>query len=191
MHGIEPYWRWRDLYKAEEDEYSPFFEREYSEFEFTHAIYDHAIHPQWDYIGSPTLFIKILFVDYDDGMAVIELLGEWNDTINNDIMFFKRDVIDALTKNGVYRFIIIGENVLNFHGQSEDYYDEWFNDIIDEGGWIAFVNFNAHVLEEMMSENIHYYMHSNQELQSLNWRKYSPDKLLVLVEDKLLRALHS
>lgn len=191
MHGIEPYWRWRDLYKAEEDEYSPFFEREYSEFEFTHAIYDHAIHPQWDYIGSPTLFIKILFVDYDDGMAVIELLGEWNDTINNDIMFFKRDVIDALTKNGIYRFIIIGENVLNFHGQSEDYYDEWFNDIIDEGGWIAFVNFNAHVLEEMMSENIHYYMHSNQELQSLNWRKYSPDKLLVLVEDKLLRALHS
>ncbi|MBL6876258.1 MAG: hypothetical protein ISR01_05630 [Chitinophagales bacterium] len=191
MHGIEPYWRWRDLYKAEEDEYSPFFEREYSEFEFTHAIYDHAIHPQWDYIGSPTLFIKILFVDYDDGMAVVELLGEWNDTINNDIMFFKRDVIDALTKNGIYRFIIIGENVLNFHGQSEDYYDEWFNDIIDEGGWIAFVNFNAHVLEEMMSENIHYYMHSNQELQSLNWRKYSPDKLLVLVEDKLLRALHS
>ena len=191
MHGIEPYWRWRDLYKAEEDEYSPFFEREYSEFEFTHAIYDHAIHPQWDYIGSPTLFIKILFVDYDDGMAVIELLGEWNDTINNDIMFFKRDVIDALTKNGVYRFIIIGENVLNFHGESEDYYDEWYNDIIDEGGWIAFVNFNAHVLEEIMSENIHYYMHSNQELQSLNWRKYTPDKLLVLVEDQLLRALHS
>tara|TARA_B110000483_G_scaffold26049_1_gene31076 strand:- start:30353 stop:30928 length:576 start_codon:yes stop_codon:yes gene_type:complete len=191
MHGIEPYWRWRDLYKAEEDEHSPFFEREYSEFEFTHAIYDHAIHPQWDYIGSPTLFIKILFVDYDDGMAIIELLGEWNDTINNDVMFFKRDVIDALTKNGVYRFIIIGENVLNFHGESEDYYDEWYNDIIDEGGWIAFVNFNAHVLEEIMSENIHYYMHSNQELQSLNWRKYSPDKLLVLVEDKLLRALHS
>ena len=191
MHGIEPYWRWRDLYKAEEDEYSPFFEREYSEFEFTHAIYDHAIHPQWDYIGSPTLFIKILFVDYEDGIAVIELLGEWNDTINNDIMFFKRDIIDALTKNGIYRFIIIGENVLNFHGQSEDYYDEWYNDIIDEGGWIAFVNFNMHVLEEMMSENIHYYMHSNQELQSLNWRKYSPDKLLVLVEDKLLRALHS
>ncbi len=191
MHGIEPYWRWRDLYKAEEDEYSPFFEREYSEFEFTHAIYDHAIHPQWDYIGSPTLFIKILFVDYDDGMAVIELLGEWNDTINNDIMFFKRDVIDTLTKNGVYRFIIIGENVLNFHGESEDYYDEWYNDIIDEGGWIAFVNFNAHVLEEIMSENIHYYMHSNQELQSLNWRKYTPDKLLVLVEDQLLRALHS
>ena len=191
MHGIEPYWRWRDLYKAEEDEYSPFFEREYSEFEFTHAIYDHAIHPQWDYIGSPTLFIKILFVDYEDGIAVIELLGEWNDTINNDIMFFKRDIIDALTKNGIYRFIIIGENVLNFHGQSEDYYDEWYNDIIDEGGWIAFVNFNMHVLEEMMSENIHYYMHSNQELQSLNWRKYTPDKLLVLVEDKLLRALHS
>lgn len=191
MHGIEPYWHWRELYKAEEDEYSPFYEREYSEFEFTHAIYDHVIHPQWDSIGSPTLFIKILFVDYDEGMAVIEMIGEWNDAVNNDIMFLKRDVMDFLIGNGVSRFIIIGENVLNYHGDGEDYYEEWYNDIIDEGGWIAFVNFNDHVIEELMKNNIHYYMHSNLDLQNLPWRKFAPDKLLILVEDKLLRALNS
>ena len=73
MHTIEPYFNWRDLYIASEDEKSPFYEREYNEFEFTHAIYDHLIHPQWDEIGSPTLFIKILFVDYDESFAIIEL----------------------------------------------------------------------------------------------------------------------
>ncbi|MFT4970513.1 MAG: hypothetical protein ACI9O4_002271 [Chitinophagales bacterium] len=191
MHGIEPYWRWRDLYIAEEDQFSPFYEKVYSEMEFTHAIYDHVIHPQWDFIGTPTLFIKILFVDYDEGVATIEMIGEWNDAINNDIMFFKRDIIDILIGNGIYRFIIIGENVLNFHSDSEDYYEEWYNDIIDEGGWIALVNFNDHVVEEMMNDNIHYYMHSNEALQNLAWRKFNPDKLLILVEDKFLRALHA
>ncbi len=191
MHGIEPYWRWRDLYIAEEDQFSPFYEKEYSEMEFTHAIYDHVIHPQWDFIGTPTLFIKILFVDYDEGVATIEMIGEWNDAINNDIMFFKRDIIDILIGNGIYRFIIIGENVLNFHSDSEDYYEEWYNDIIDEGGWIALVNFNEHVVDEMMKDNIHYYMHSNEALQNLAWRKFNPDKLLILVEDKFLRALHA
>lgn len=191
MHGIEPYWRWRDLYTAENDSYSPFYEKEYSEFEFTHAIYDHVIHPQWDEFGSTTLFIKILFVDYDEGYAIIEMIGEWNDAINNDIMFLKRDIMDILIGNGIYRFIMIGENVLNFHGDIMDYYEEWYDDIIDEGGWIALVNFNDHVLEEMWKDNLHFYVHSNNNLQNLAWRKFAPDKLIILVEDQLLKSLNS
>ncbi|MCB0510643.1 MAG: hypothetical protein KDC82_07740 [Bacteroidetes bacterium] len=190
MHALEPFWRWRDLYMAEEDELSPFFEREYSEFEFTHSIYDHAIHPQWDEIGSPTLFIKILYADYDEGFAVIEMLGEWNDVISNDIMFLKRDIMDQLIGNGIYRFILIGENVLNFHSDSDDYYEEWYNDIIDEGGWIAMLNFSEHVLAEFKGASLHYYVHCHEDLQDLSWRKFTPDKLLLLVEDKLLKALN-
>ena len=45
MHAIEPHYNWRDYYIASEDERSPFYGRIYSEFEFTHAIYDHVIHP--------------------------------------------------------------------------------------------------------------------------------------------------
>ena len=86
MHFVEPYFNWRGYYVASEDPLSPFFEREYSEFEFTNSIYDFYIHPQWDSIGSPTLFIKILMVDYDAAYAIIEIIGEWNDAIENDIM---------------------------------------------------------------------------------------------------------
>ena len=189
MHVLEPYWRWREVYTAETDENSPFFGREYSEFEFTNVIYDHVIHPQWDEIGSPTLFIKLLFADYDDGYAIIEMLGEWNDAIYNDIMYFKRDVLDQLIGNGISRFILIGENVLNFHPDSTDYYEELFDDIIDEGGWVALVNFNDHVIEDMKAENIHHYLQTNDALQDIAWRKFSPDKLIDVIEDRLLKAL--
>jgi hypothetical protein len=119
VHNIEPYYNWRSLYIASEDERSPFYNREYSEFEYTNHIYDFVIHPQWDDIGSETLFIKILFADYEDGYAIIEVIGEWNDCIGNDIMFLKRDIIDILIQEGIQKYIIIGENILNFHADND------------------------------------------------------------------------
>ena len=76
MHDIEPYYNWRGYYIAAEDPYSPFFEREYSEFEFSSKIYNYYIHPQWDSFGSQTLFMKVLYCHYENGFAIIELIGE-------------------------------------------------------------------------------------------------------------------
>jgi len=67
LHEIEPYFNWRHLYIADEDVKSPFSGRQYSEFQYTQTVYNFYIHPQWDDIGSQTLYIKILFVDYDMG----------------------------------------------------------------------------------------------------------------------------
>ena len=90
MHDIEPYFNWRNYYTAEEDKDSPFYGKVYDEFKYSNKIYNYFIHPQWDYIGSPTLYIKLLYADYEDGYAIIELIGEWNDCLNNDVMFLKR-----------------------------------------------------------------------------------------------------
>lgn len=122
-------------YTAEEDERSPFFGQEHSEFD--HAVYDHIVHPQWDAFGSSTLYLKLLFVDYDGGFAIIELIGEWNDLLHNDIMFLKRDFVEPLMGHGISRFILIGENVLNFHASDEEYYNEWYEEAADGDGWIA------------------------------------------------------
>jgi hypothetical protein len=187
MHDLEPYYNWRHLYIASEDERSPFYDREYSEFEFTNAIYNYLIHPQWDDIGSPTLFIKILFIDYDDGFAIIELLGEWNDCINNDIMILKRDIIEKIMAYGIDKFILIGENVLNFHASDDCYYEEWFEEV--EEGWIAFLNFRDHVLDEFRRQNIDYYMVSGGQLNELNWRNYSPQQLYERVKGIIGRRL--
>jgi hypothetical protein len=187
VHTIEPYYNWRHLYIASEDEKSPFYERVYSEFEFTNQIYNYVIHPQWDDIGSETLFIKVLFADYDEGYAIIELIGEWNDCINNDIMFLKRDVIDVMQRSGINKFIMIGENVLNFHVSDDSYYQEWFEEL--EDGWIAFLNFRDHVVKEFERENIDYYVLLGGKLNELGWRTLSPAQLYNNIEELVVKRL--
>ncbi|MGB0165778.1 MAG: hypothetical protein ACPF8V_02875 [Luteibaculum sp.] len=180
MHTLEPYYNWRSFYIASEDVHSPFYEREYSEFEFTHSIYDHAIHPQWDDIGSPTLFVKLIYADYINAVAVIEMIGEWNDCIHNDIMTLKRDFIDHLIDRGIRKFVLIGENVLNFHSSDDSYYEEWFDDV-DEG-WIAMLNFREHVIQDFQQANIDQYFVCGGKLNEMDWRTLSPEKFCHKIE---------
>ncbi len=180
MQDIEPFYNWRHLYIASEDERSPFYGREYSEFEYTNTIYNYLIHPQWDDIDSPTLYIKILFVDYEKSFAIIELIGEWNDCINNDIMILKRDIIEKIMEYGVNKFILIGENILNFHYSDDCYYEEWFEEV--EDGWIAFLNFREHVLVEYNKANIDYYILLGGKLNDVAWRTSQPQQLFDKIE---------
>ncbi|MFS8082482.1 MAG: hypothetical protein ACMG51_03445, partial [Ginsengibacter sp.] len=140
MQDIEPFENWQYLYNSEEDELSPFHGRDYSQFEFINTIYNFYIHPQWDEFGSRTLYMKILIADYEMHFMIIELIGEWNDAIENDIMTLKREVIDIFIRQGIYKFIIIAENVLNFHSSDDSYYEEWFEDIQEQNGWIVILN---------------------------------------------------
>jgi hypothetical protein len=175
VHSVEPYYHWRDLYIASSDECSPFYGREYSEFVFENKIYNYLIHPQWDSIGSKTLFIKILFVDYDDQYAVIEMIGEWNDTIENDIKTFKEEILDELIHFDIDKFILIGENVLNFHASDDCYYEACMEDL--EDGWVAMINFHKHVESEMKQIGIDQYFFMEGELDELEWRTYLPHQL--------------
>ncbi len=175
MQDIEPYYSWSHLYTAAEDELSPFYGRVYSEFEYSNTIYNYYIHPQWDDFGSSTLYVKILFVDYDIGYAILELIGEWNDAINNDIMTIKRDLIDLMIQQGIDKYILIGENVLNFHASDDCYYQEWFDDT--EEGWIVALNFRDYIKEEFNKNSIDYYLVFGGELDEMLWRIHSPNEL--------------
>jgi len=188
MHMVEPYYHWRNLYIASEDDASPFFERNYSEFEFGNHVYNFYIHPQWDNIGSDTLYIKILFVDYETKFCIIEMIGEWNDTIENDVMTLKRDVIDLMIDVGIDKFILIGENVLNFHGSDDCYYEEWIDDI--DNGWVAMVNFHEHVQLEMQNTGIDQYCIMGGEMDTLEWRTYFPDQLFNKVQNIVSNRLN-
>jgi hypothetical protein len=187
MHAIEPYYNWRDFYIASEDSRSPFFGKEYSEFEFTHAIYDHVIHPQWDDFGSNTLFLKVLFADYDLQFCIIELFGEWNDVLYNDISFLKRQLIDLMLAEGINRFLLIGENVLSFHADDNDYYAEWFDDIDD--GWIVGLNFRDHVLDEFISNQLDCFIAFGGGFNTFNWRVLKPLTLFERIESMVMKRL--
>jgi hypothetical protein len=187
MHEIEPYYKWRDDYIAAEDDKSPFYQTQYSEFNYDKQIYNYLLHPQWDYFGSDTLYLKILFVDYDRLFAIIELIGEWNDAIDNDIMILKREILESIISEGISKFILIGENILNFHSSDDCYYEEWFQEI--EDGWIAGVNFRQHVIDEFKSNNIDYYINFGGELDELNWRQLKPLQFYKKVEEQLTKRL--
>ncbi|MBK7475680.1 MAG: hypothetical protein IPN74_17695 [Haliscomenobacter sp.] len=181
MHDIEPFFNWRDDYIAAEDARSPFFGRTSDEFFYTHKVYNYFIHPQWDEFGSSTLYLKVLFADYDDGTAVLEFIGEWNDCLHNDIMYLKREVLEPMVEAGIYRFVLICENVLNFHGSDDCYYEEWYEDIQDEDGWICYINTLNHVEEEMKETRLQYYAHFGKEFSQVNWRVHRPKVLCQLV----------
>ena len=189
MHTIEPYFNWRDHYIASEDRRSPFYGTVHSEFTFTTKIYNFYIHPQWDDIGSPTLYAKVIYANYDEGFGVIELMGEWNDCIHNDIMFFKNNVLNHLMKEGIFRFVILGENVLNFHFSDDCYYEEWWEETADEGGWIVGMNFRQHVIEEMNKIALTNYIFLGGHFNNINWRTLKPHHLCRKIDEIIMKKL--
>jgi len=187
MHEIQPYYRWNQYYDPSVDEYSPFYGKEYNFDLYTDTIYGYYIDPSWDFMGSETLYMKLLYADYSRGFAIIEFIGEWNDAINNDIMHLKRNVVEQLTDNNIDKFILIGENVFNFHGSDDCYYEEWFDEIGD--GWIAAVNFRDFVLEEMKLYNLDSYVVVGGGLDIVNWRTMKPLYFFNVVSKQIQRRL--
>ncbi len=186
MQDIEPYYNWRHLYIAEEDEQSPFYQREYSEFEYSQTLYNYYIHPQWDDFGSRTLYMKILYVDYELHFAIIELLGEWNDAIENDIMTLRRDITDKMYMQGITRFILIAENVLNFHSSDDSYYEEWKEQLEDDNGWVALVNMPEQSLYDFKRARLTNYV----ELVNMEqWRTLKPEIIFQAIESEMMRRL--
>jgi hypothetical protein len=186
MHDIEPFYNWRHIYVAEEDPKSPFFGRKYSEFEFSQTVYNYYIHPQWDEFGSRTLYLKIIYVDYELHFSIIELIGEWNDAIENDIMELKREIMDLLYKQGIYKYILITENVLNFHSSDKEYYQEWYDEVSDENGWIVALNMPESTQQDFKKKKLHYFI----ELMELpEWRVYKPYHLFRKIDDELMKRL--
>ena len=124
--------------------------------------------------------------DYTEGYAIIEMLGEWNDAINNDIMTFKREIIDLLIREGITKFILIAENVLNFHSSDDSYYEEWFEEVTDEGGWIICLNMPEQTQYDFTRAKLNRYI----ELMSIpQWRTIKPDLLFAQLDNILMKRL--
>lgn len=186
MHDIEPFFNWRHIYVSEEDERSPFFGREYSEFEFSQTVYNFYIHPQWDEFGSRTLYLKILIADYEEKYAIIELIGEWNDAIENDIMTLRREITDELFKQGITKFILIAENVLNFHSSNDDYYDEWREQLEDDNGWVVIIDMPQQSQYDFKRSRLTNYV---QLIDFPQWRTLKPDIVFQQVDNMMMKLL--
>jgi hypothetical protein len=188
LQNIEPYDNWHYLYVSEEDERSPFYGREHNEFAFTQTVYNYYIHPQWDEFGSATLYMKVLMADYFEQYAIMELIGEWNDAIENDIMRLKRDVIDEFILNGINKFILIAENVLNFHSSDDSYYEEWSDDVSESGGWIICMNMPEATQHDFRKARLDNYINL---VNFPPWRTMKPELLFTQIDNAIFRRLNT
>ena len=173
MHELIPHSGWRTHYIADTDVNSPFYDNQGAPDNGNyHRMYDFIIHPEWDHVGCETLFVKLIFVDYQQGFGVIELLGEWNDTIHNDIMEFKRRLVDSLIEQGIDKFLLICDNLLNFHGAEDYYYEEWFQEI--SNGWIVFLNVREQIEQELINTRLSNYLWFGKRFILSSWRAQDP-----------------
>jgi hypothetical protein len=182
MQDIAPFFRWLDYYNPVEDKLSPFYKTEYNTMQYSNTIYNYYIHPYWDHFGSQTLYIKVLWADYEQGFAMFELIGEWNDALYNDIMYLKNNVVDLMVKQGIYRYVFFCENVLNYHGDDDSYHQEWYDDIKEDGGWIALVNTQLQVDNEMKRYHIDNYINFGDDYCDINWRPFPAEKVFEAID---------
>lgn len=192
LHHIEPFYGWLERYSHSSDEKSPFHQVEHNQFYFDRSINNIPAHPLWDDIGSESLLVKILFVDYDEGFAVIELFGEWNDLFENDYKLLAENCLTYLIDNEIRQFILVCENVFHIYIESDDYYQAVQDEL--EDGWICVLRPRQEILEEMEQYQISSYFYWSPVLDELAWRKLSPHQLYQIVKSRmgyLLDSQHS
>jgi hypothetical protein len=185
--GAEPFYGWLHLYNHEMDERSPFHGVEHNLFYFDRFVHDIPAHPLWDSIESESLLVKILYADYAEGYAIVELFGEWNDLFENDFRLLYENCLCFLTGEGVDKFIFICENVFYIYLQEDDYYQAFIDDISD--GWACLLRARPHVIEEVEKYGMGRFFYWSPALSNVEWRKLKPDMLCEYVEEQMRRTL--
>ena len=104
-------------------------------------------------------------------------------------MFLKRDIIEPMMSHGLSKFILVGENVLNFHAGDEEYYSEWYEEAADAEGWIALLNFREHVRADMKAADIDRYFLLGGQLDQMDWRTFEPEDLYEKVSGHVMKRL--
>ena len=187
LYTIEPFYGWLELYNHQEDERSPFHGVEHNLFYFDRSVNNIPAHPLWDQIGSESLLVKILYADYPEGYAIIELFGEWNDLFDNDYKLLAENCLTYLIDQGVNKFILVCENVFHIYLDQDDYYQALAEEI--ETGWICMLRPRTHILEEMEAYGISSYFYWSPVLDEVACRRLKPHQIYQLVSSRMQKVL--
>ena len=188
LHHIEPFYGWLNMYSHEIDERSPFHEVEHNLFYFDRSINNIPAHPLWDDFGSESLLVKILFADYREGYAIIELFGDWNDLFENDFKLLAENCFTYLLDHGIDKFILLCENVFNIYLETDDYYQA-LQEELGEEGWLCLMRTRTCVWEELLNYDIASYFYRSPILDELPWRKLKPFQLFQIVNSRISQLL--
>ena len=163
------------------------------------TTYDGEWEAQQNYKAFETFFYflkevrptRILEVGTSKG-GFTYFLNESCKVLNLDCHILSLDINEypwypKMIESGIDKFIIIGENVLNYHYSDDCYYEEWFDEV--EEGWIAMVNFHDHVIREFETIHIDHYFVMGGELEEIEWRTYLPMQLFRKIGDIVIKRI--
>ncbi len=188
LRYIEPFYGWLEYYSHDRDDRSPFHDVEHSLFEFDRSINRIPAHPLWDDFGSESLLVKILYADYERKFAILELFGEWNDLYDNDFKLLSENCLALMAEKGIRYFILICENVFHGYFESDDYYQEFVENL--EDGWMCAIRLREELQEEMIHYGINGYFFWSPMLDDIPWRTIKPKRIFHLVSGRLQNLLH-
>jgi tetratricopeptide (TPR) repeat protein len=86
----------------------------------------------------------------------------------------------TLSNMGIVHFILIGENILTFHSGDDDYYQEWIEEVSEEGGWVALLNLPKHVYNDFKDARIHHLFFMGSDYNTFNWRIFKPPYISII-----------
>jgi hypothetical protein len=101
-------------------------------------------------------------------------------------MELKREIIDRLSKLKITKYILITENVLNFHSSDKEYYQEWFEEVTEENGWIVSLNMPEATQQDFRKKKLHYYI---ELMEIADWRIYKPYHLFRKIDDQISKRI--
>ena len=103
-------------------------------------------------------------------------------------MTLKREVIDVFEQNGITKFIFIAENVLNFHSGDKDYYEEWYEEVSDNNGWIVCLNMPEQTQYDFKKAKLNRMI---ELIDLIDWRVYKPFHLFKKIDNELSLRLNT
>ena len=86
----------------------------------------------------------------------------------------------------VWKMILMGNSPYKPGDNHPPSIEEWYEDIREEGGWIAFINFRDHVLKEMKQVHLQNFVLCGEQFSDVNWRSVKPFHFHHLVESRML-----
>ena len=101
-------------------------------------------------------------------------------------MMLRRDITDQMFKQGITKFILIAENVLNFHSSDDSYYEEWREQLEDEGGWVVIIDMPQQSQYDFKRSRLTNYV---ALLDFPQWRTLKPELVFQQVDNWMMRQL--
>ena len=114
------------------------------------------------------------------------LLNSTDCTLTIPSLFLGPESIDILYAKGITKFIIIAENVLNFHSSDDSYYEEWREQLLDDGGWVVIIDMPQQSQYDFKKARLTNYV---SLMDFPQWRTLKPDVIFQQVDNWIMKLL--